>query len=280
MIDKDPIEELFRNEMDKTISEDKPRDIVWQKIEKELNPKSKKHFKLFVNNIWFSAAIFALIAVPYFYFFVENLNLQNEEVFMEQKLLDLVKNDTIKNNDFVYEPVVHQEEQISKIKDQNLNKLEIPPSSENLSLKDELANDRIFEESEDSISNPIVIAASYSSSQNYDKIDSMTFAKVNVEKSSKKLVKKELTNTDEVTKEPIVFYRNRIELREEINHVSFYFISNVNNKLTFERNGKKIFITRKNGIVKVSTNTDKVKKELLDLVIKNKERIFNYYVNL
>lgn len=280
MIDKDPIEELFRNEMEKTISEEKPREIVWQKIEKELKPKSQKHYKFFVNNIWFSAAVFALIAVPYFYFFIENLNQQEDDILIKREFLDLVKNDTIKNNEFVYEPVVHQQEQVSKIKDENLNKLETPSVKENHSLKDEVANDWFYEESQDSISNPIVMAASYSSPKNYDKLDSLTFAGASTEKAQKRQAKKDASQNTEAPKEPIVFYRNRIELREEINHVSFYFISNVNNKLTFERNGKKIFIIRKNGIVKVSTNTDKMKKELLDLVIKNKEQIFNYYVNL
>ena len=69
-------------------------------------------------------------------------------------------------------------------------------------------------------------------------------------------------------------------LQEKINHVSFFFIEYVNDRMVFERNGHKIYLNRKDGGVKVSTNSDKIKAELLNLVYINRNKIFDYYSKL
>ena len=50
--------------------------------------------------------------------------------------------------------------------------------------------------------------------------------------------------------------------------------------MVFERNGHKIYLTRKDGAIKVSTNSDKIKTELLNLVYINRNKIFDYYSKL
>ena len=81
----DPIEELFRERSNETVGE-KPRDLVWKRIESGLKDKEKKEkpIREFISSVWFSAAVFALIAVPYFVLFIENLNsAQNKENSVE-----------------------------------------------------------------------------------------------------------------------------------------------------------------------------------------------------
>jgi hypothetical protein len=71
----DPIEELFRARGNEAVGE-KPRDLVWKRIESGLkeSEKKKKPVREFISSVWFSAAVFALIAIPYFVLFIENLN--------------------------------------------------------------------------------------------------------------------------------------------------------------------------------------------------------------
>lgn len=76
----DPIEDLFRERSNETVGE-KPRDLVWKRIETGLkdDKKKQKPIREFVTSVWFSAAVFALIAIPYFVLFIENLNTSNNK---------------------------------------------------------------------------------------------------------------------------------------------------------------------------------------------------------
>lgn len=76
----DPIEDLFRSKSNETVGE-KPRDLVWKRIEFGLQneEKKKKPIRVFISSVWFSAAVFALIAIPYFVLFIENINSENRE---------------------------------------------------------------------------------------------------------------------------------------------------------------------------------------------------------
>jgi len=80
----DPIEDLFRSRSNETVGE-KPRDLVWKRIESGLQneEKEKKPIREFVSSVWFSAAVFALIAIPYFVLFIENINTENRENSLE-----------------------------------------------------------------------------------------------------------------------------------------------------------------------------------------------------
>ncbi|MFV0235543.1 hypothetical protein OBK19_06430 [Empedobacter falsenii] len=76
----DPIEDLFRSKSNETVGE-KPRDLVWKRIEFGLQneEKKKKPIREFISSVWFSAAVFALIAIPYFVLFIENINSENRK---------------------------------------------------------------------------------------------------------------------------------------------------------------------------------------------------------
>lgn len=80
----DPIEDLFRSRSNETVGE-KPSDLVWKRIESGLQKeeKKKKPIREFVSSVWFSAAVFALIAIPYFVLFIENINTENRENSLE-----------------------------------------------------------------------------------------------------------------------------------------------------------------------------------------------------
>lgn len=80
----DPIEDLFRSRSNETVGE-KPSDLVWKRIESGLQneEKKKKPIREFVSSVWFSAAVFALIAIPYFVLFIENINTENRENSLE-----------------------------------------------------------------------------------------------------------------------------------------------------------------------------------------------------
>lgn len=77
----DPIEELFRKGSKESASE-KPRDLVWKRIETGLQnqEKKKKPLREFISSVWSSAAVFALIAIPYFILFVMNVNADNQSI--------------------------------------------------------------------------------------------------------------------------------------------------------------------------------------------------------
>lgn len=77
MMEKDNIEELFREQAKKL--EEKPEEQVWQKLEKQLHPKKEIHWTNFKDSVWFSAAVYALIAVPIFVlYFIEKGNSSSE----------------------------------------------------------------------------------------------------------------------------------------------------------------------------------------------------------
>ena len=111
----DPIEDLFRSRRNETVGE-KPRDLVWKRIESGLQneEKKKKPIREFVSSVWFSAAVFALIAIPYFVLFIENINTENRENSLE----------IVKTNAPVIEqsPTEQEEIVILESKDKDLEK--------------------------------------------------------------------------------------------------------------------------------------------------------------
>lgn len=111
----DPIEELFRKRSNETVGE-KPRDLVWKRIESGLQneEKKKKPIREFVSSVWFSAAVFALIAIPYFVLFIENINTENRE-----NSIEVVK----MNTPAIENKVIQQEKlEILESKDEILDK--------------------------------------------------------------------------------------------------------------------------------------------------------------
>ena len=277
MIEKDPIEDLFRSEANNAVSEVKPRDVVWQKIERELKSKHQHPLQLFINNIWSSAAVFALIAIPYFYFLIENLEHEHY-----QKLVIKENKDYFKNEPFL----LH--DSVANIKRYTTDSVSNQPKIAIVTQKKEQINNRnhqnILTKEKDSIlklnDSTLEIASIILDEINLNDLDStqvIAFTEANVTPSD---FRAKLSMKSEKGSDTILYYRNRIVLNEKVNRVSFYFIENTANKLTFKHNKSEIYIYKVDDLIKVSVNTNTIKKEILDLVIKNKEAIFNYYINL
>lgn len=258
MIEKDDIEDLFRNEINESIAEEKPRPMVWQKIERELKPKTKEPFRLLINNVWFSVGFFALIAIPYFFFLIQNL--ENKEKSNNSVILDhrVSNKDSVVRIEKNSEPIVLNE----------VKKFNHESDFHNTEFE---SGKQIVNNINDTINN-LVDSTNYAIS---DFIESDTLL-VPTQINALEEGKANLTKVDK-SKEPIIFYRDRIVLQEKINHVSFFFIEYLNDRMVFERNGHKIYLTRKDGGIKVSTNSEKIKSELLNLVYINRNKIFDYY---
>lgn len=253
MIEKDG------KEIKGNITEIKPKPMLGQKNERELHPKFKKLFRLLINNVWFSIGLFAFVAIPYFFFLIQNLE-RKEREFYKQKLKGGVnlKNDTILNPNFKSEPIV-----LNEVKKFNIQ--------EGTNVFETKKNNQLVTPPIDSI-NGMLDSVNPSLGEFIVSDTLLISAQINFTDDEKL----NLTKVDK-SKKPIVFYRDRIVLQEKINHVSFYLIENINDRLVFERNGHKIFLTNKEGEIKVSTNSDKIKTELLNLVYFNRNKIFEYY---
>lgn len=301
MNEKDSIEELFRNAGEENSHQDKPRDIVWKKIETELHQnKTKKPLKDFLQSVWSSAAVFALIALPYFYFLIENMN-------KDEKTLEIVK----ENVDQLLEkvPVIVQQtkhpsiiepevEIVKNLPPVVVQKSENPsiimhpkfPSTEVEVMKTSVLEDELELKNSLNDSTQSMIAARMSDGlksekKNNDTIGTVAIASAKVdvketEKSTLNAPSAAVAKTPQKTLDPIVFNRNRIILQTKVDRVSLNYVKKQNNKVIFEKDGKRFIITRKNGLVEVSVNNDKLKKDLLQILIKNKENIFNYYINI
>ena len=298
---KDSIEELFRNAVEENSPQDKPRDIVWQKIEIGLKEnKTEKPLNDFIQSVWSSAAVFALIAVPYFYFLIENMN-------EGEKPIEIVKESVDEMLEKV--PVIVQQTKHPSIIDpeiQIVKKSTAPTVSKNSSesgLKETISpsseivmmNNTVIAE-DFSINQPIkdsvkLMAASAKSSETTSSerknLDSLAATSVAMAKNDSKDLEKRFVAAPVAASvnaqkalDPIVFNRNRIVLQTKVDRVSLMYVKKQNNKVIFEKDNKRFTITRKNGQVELSTNSDKFKKDLLQILINNKEHIFNYYINI
>lgn len=303
MNQKDSIEELFRNAVEENSPQDKPRDIVWQKIETGLQQnKTKKPLHDFIQSVWSSAAVFALIAIPYFYFFIENMNEGDEPIEIVKESVDEILEKVPVIVQQTKPPgMIDPEVQMVKkstipTKKQSTNGIATPPSIESSSdmmlmnasavLDEETLKDQLKD------STRVTMAASKVSEnvalerKNLDSIAStaIVMAKVDSKEIEKRSFAAPASTTPSASMQkpldPIVFNRNRIVLQTKVDRVSLMYVKKQNNKVIFEKDNKRFSITRKNGQVELSTNSDKFKKDLLQILINNKENIFNYYINI
>lgn len=297
-MENDPIEELFRRKIDDTIPQEKPREAVWQKIEKELEPKTRKPLKAFIESVWFSAAVFALIAVPYFYFLIENMNKvekinsivyqdvqveegkfqtkeQNNQPLNLDSALEIVKNDPIKFEDNKLEKVTVRQSPQQVIESSNeTQNYALESKSSVLNNVDTLALAK----------NSVIVSEK---TKELDRLDSTLYAvnKSKMQASKERIIAEPTAASAPMpasakVSQPISFYRNRFTLQSQINRASFEFVKKQENKLTFQNNDVKIHISRNNGMVELRANSNKMNAELMQLIIQNKENIYNYYINL
>lgn len=292
MNEKDPLEELFRREAEESLFQDKPREVVWQKIENNLHSKTETPIKNFIQSVWFSAAVFALIAVPYFYFFLENMNKHDENMTIVKQSVENIISSEQENQNISTEiestiidaPVIVKNEVKSVLKTEKKDIVLKKSKHVNDSLENEdfalenysiasVANagiDSSFIAKSDSSNETAVLASA--------DIDKLVLAKNIAQETNKesqvsqsKIVKKEIS--------PLSFQRNRFIIQDKVTRVSFEFIRKNNNRLIFYKEGIKLTLVRDNGQVKILTNTNNIKPEILSHIQSNKELIYNYYIN-
>lgn len=297
-MENDPIEELFRSKIDDTIPQEKPREAVWQKIEKELEPKTRKPLKAFIESVWFSAAVFALIAVPYFYFLIENMNKveqinsivyqdvqieegkfkakeQNPQPLNVDSTIEIVKNDPIKVEvKNVEKGIVRQSPQQASDKNNELQNYALESKSSDLNDLDTIALAKIS----GTVTEKTI---------ELDRIDSTLYAvnRPKIQASREKSIAEPTAASAPMpaaakVNQPITFYRNRFTLQSQINLASFEFVKKQENKLSFQNNDLRIHFSRNKGIVEIRANSKKINAELMQLLVQNKENIYNYYINL
>ncbi len=288
MSDKDPIEELFRQEAQESMNLEKPRELVWQKIETNLQPKKKQPIRDFVEGIWFSAAVFALIAVPYFYFFLENMNVREQNTNMVQstveELLIPSSTDTMNSTTTPTEILDKIEEdqtlQVAKnepqksLDQESIEIVDVQPLEQVSRKKDTLSSTKMFakeavivhtetkvKELKDTVLEPMKPMAAT--------------AKVDVSNSA--VVQNEQKKAKE--NNPLQVLPSRFIVQDNVNRVSFEYVRNSEDRIVFKNGSIKLFLERQQGIVKVSTNSTNLKPEILEVVKSKKELLFNYYIN-
>ena len=292
MNEKDPLEELFRKEAEESLSQDKPREVVWQKIESNLHEKTEAPIKNFIQSVWFSAAVFALIAVPYFYFFLENMNNRDNTMNIVKHSVEQIITPNNQNKEIqkdldnlvleAPEVVKSDNENIISKKNENLIREKSVEAQMSLESGDigltTTTQPILLDVPEDTIliaktfpkDTPIALSSA-SSSIDTVLIAANTPVTVNENTMRSKMSVKEVS--------PLSFQRNRFVIQDKVTRVSFEFIRKNNNRLIFQKEDIKLTLVRDNGHVKILTNANNIKPEILSLIQSNKELIYNYYIN-
>lgn len=298
MKDQEALEELFRKEAMESMGQEKPREIVWQKIENNLQDKRKSPLKEFIQSVWFSAAVFALIAIPYFYFFIENMNLQEQNsnfvkttiqeiITPDNEEVNLPSLDSIEKNEKPQIVVNQPKFEDSKVKvypqlplpnesDEDHNQIQLETTSSKIDtsivtvrMASEIGTSKL-KDTEPKRNDTLLLAATRGVQMEENAVPSAA-------KTFKAQVSPAPTSTKEI--EPILIYRNRFVVQDQVNRVGFNFVKSTGNRVIFEKGGVRVTFIRDKGMVKVLSNSKNINSNVLALLHKHKERIFNYYVN-
>ena len=308
----DPIEDLFRNEAVNNTTLEKPRDIVWNKISKELPSKKQTPIKAFVESVWFAAAIFGIIAIPYFYFFIENLNNNSSttnvvnEIVKHQleipqenledkgkKLKDLqpisapVKNVEIVKNSLPKPTVSNQmiddveQEVMSQSIDQPTARMNaVLMSAGSVALKIDSTN----QQKKDSIKiqtnktteeTNIIVEAK--------KVNDSVKVQNKIINSKTQLPQKNNTSqpSTQNNKEQgqIKLNRNKFSYIDNVHKVRFELIKKKVNEQKFKSGDVEFKLVKENNQILLITNSKNIKQEIINQIQLNKDRIFNHFNN-
>lgn len=287
MNEKDPLEELFRREAEESLFQDKPREGVWQKIEHNLHEKKTNPIKDFVQGIWFSAAVFALIAVPYFYFFIENMNLREQNINLVKSTVDEILIQS-KDSSSTKTEILDQLEENNPteiVKNIPANRAKNPeiinPQADIIEKRSKQIDSIVSTTKDEELTNinlketksferRLILDSVTSKSPQFASAAKMATTTVDVLQVEKEIKKKN---------EPLQVLPSRFIVQDEINRASFEYIKNSGNRIIFSNGSIKMNLERKNGVVKVSTNSEYIKPEILSVITSNKEMLFNYYIN-
>ena len=308
----DPIEDLFRNEAVNNTTLEKPRDMVWNRISKELPSKKQTPIKAFVESVWFAAAVFGLIAIPYFYFFIENLN--------NNSMTTNVVNEIVKHQLEI--PQENQENKGQELKDLQptsapIKNVEIVKNSlPKPTVSDQIIKDAEPEIMSQSVEEPsarmntaLMSAGSIAlkiDSTNQQKKDSVKIQTNKTSEESNKVVEVKKINDSVKVQNKIInpktqlpqknntsqsstqnnkeqaairLNRNKFSYVDKVHKVSFELIKKNANEQKFKSGDVEFKLVKENNQILLITNSKNIKQEIITQIQQNKDKIFNHYRN-
>lgn len=314
MKNEDPIEELFRQNsaFDEHV---KPRDIVWDRIETKLKPVKEQPVKKFISGIWFSAAVFALIAIPYFVLLIENINQTNA-----LNALELTK------APYHSEPVIHSEpiissapmdtpavvvplepEKILLSPTKEIVKIIVQPTAptpsaaleEELSMNSVIVLDSI--QSKDQyvvlrtkkqvvidtikaaqladtilyVANRASVSHPLKSTVSADKEVAASAVKPSVLPQAKTQVKPQPQPIDSL--EGLRLLPRKLIIKDDVLRTSFVLTKTEKDALTFQNKTILVIIKKENNKLRLYSNSQHLDDRIIKLLESNKEKIYSYY---
>lgn len=252
MHDNDNIEELFRSKAKGL--EEKPNDLVWNKIESKLNPKKIHPIREFTQSVWFSAAVYALIAIPYFVIFMIKQNdtqskIQHDQEIVQHSPQQVIESDPIKENVETTKEEVPLDQPFEIVKNEPIKtKNSTPVESKILSPK---------LESENNILQPVNSAQAYkrsvfSAAQN--QTDSI------IEKIS------------------IHYFPQEFVITDSMQSSHFKFIEKKDNQLIFKDKEAELILKNLQDSIVIESN-EAIDMKILDLIEQNKNHIYQKYTS-
>jgi len=306
----DPIEDLFRNEVVNNTTLEKPREIVWNKIAKELPSKKQTPIKDFVESVWFAAAVFGLIAVPYFYFFIENLNHSGNSNI--QMVNEIVKHQ-------LEIPSINHDKNVDEFKDlqpasgQN-KEIEIVKNTTPKHTVSDIIIDSDPEITNESIDKPsarmnVALMSASSATLKFDSTNQYQYDSLKIETSeqvdeSKKIVEVNSANDSIIIQntkpkpqlpqknnsvqsstqynkdqDAIKLNRNKFSYVDKVHKVSFELVKKTLNEQKFRSGDVEFKLIKENNQILLITNSKNIKQEIINQIQLNKDKIFNHFSN-
>lgn len=292
MKNEDPIEALFQKSSS-AIEQEKPRELVWNRIENKLKPPKEQPLKKFISSIWFSAAVFALIAVPYFVLLVENLNREN--------VIDSIQMTTIKQDiKTPNQPEIVQvipntsSSKLPEVQPEVKNEIYVAlPKLDNINLEEAISEKKLKEktiilDSIDEKNSYVVLRKAHQikgdSLESNHSADTVLIAVAAAPTQSKVAKITSSPVMEELKDELMIEISSELQLlprkliiKEEVIRTSFQLIKKQNDEIVFENKSIQIIFKKENNHLRMYSNSQHLDNRVVKILEVNKEKIFSYY---
>ena len=252
MYDNDNIEELFRSKAKGL--EEKPNDLVWNKIESKLNPKKIHPIREFTQSVWFSAAVYALIAIPYFVIFMIKQNdtqskIQTNQEIVQHSPQQVIESDPKKENVEITKEEIVADQPIEIVKNEPIK------SRKSTYVETEIMSAKL--ESENNILQPVNSPQAYKRS---------VFSPVE-------------TQTDSLVETSTIHYFDQeFTITDSVQSIHFTFVEEKENLLIFKGKEFELILKNLQDSIVVEPN-DAIDMKILDLIEQNKNHIYQKYTS-
>ena len=252
MHDNDNIEELFRSKAKGL--EEKPNDLVRNKIESKLNPKKIHPIREFTQSVWFSAAVYALIAIPYFVIFMIKQNdeesmIQTNQEIVQHSPQQVIESDPKKENVEITKEEIVADQPIEIVKNEPIK------SRKSTYVETEIMSAKL--ESENNILQPVNSPQAYKRS---------VFSPVE-------------TQTDSLVETSTIHYFDQeFTITDSVQSIHFTFVEEKENLLIFKGKEFELILKNLQDSIVVEPN-DAIDMKILDLIEQNKNHIYQKYTS-